>query len=828
MLSQAAARPPGAAPAQGLLGGAAGGVGGDGGGLLSGFARSGSSGGQGQPPPTQLQPQQELLGGFPMPGGPSGPSPSASLSTTPRTLSSGLAAGALQPGGEASLMGAAGGGGKGWSSQDGIPRPNWQQLAGAPGAAGNPSNSILGAGIPRPPSTGPSNPLGGMQGLSQSFEGSLGRGTSPNPLQGLQGGLPAHLQQQQRGATPQGFQGLPNGLPSGNTTTQQQLLQQHLAAQRAQAGLAPGGFAAQQQQQQQQAASLANLQAAAQAAQAAQAAAIRQQALLRNVQLQALQAQQNQAALQQAQQQQLLNQALRANGLQAAGLGQRPPTQLQSEALIAMQRQQAALQAQGLRMPQAGGGVAGTGLSTEQLLQLQQLGLLNKPAAPVAPPAAPSGSMTAQQQAALLSALQAGGQHKGLTPNLGASLQLQQRGGPPGLANGAAFLGQAQQAAAVQQLQRGPTPQQQQQQQQQLQQANLLAALGAQRPPLPPQQVAHPPAAVGALAGLGGRPGGGDGQSDPIQTLQDIGKTLAQLNITVEAAVNAGLLGGLSASDVKIVAEAHRAEMDTARAGTPGAQAGGMSPAMPIGLPGSVPSAPGSMGAPTPPAPASPAHSHASAAAAALGPAGAAAAVARAASARAASEQNSTVGGDDDDFPLDAEEESAPKQTIDEAALRAKVEQMAAQFDASQYGFFGAGGAGAEGELLGEIETKAPAAAAAAGNAPPRPKSDPGAEGEGEGYHLWGGASLPDELDSKLNLGGDPHAGGRGSAPPSVIVGSAPAEGAGMAAAAAAAQQQQQQQQPAADLASLWGNAQGDRNDPFGSYLAGLRLGTGF
>lgn len=196
----------------------------------------------------------------------------------------------------------------------------------------------------------------------------------------------------------------------------------------------------------------------------------------------------------------------------------------------------------GLRMPQAGGGgIAGTGLSAEQLLQLQQLGLLNKPAAPVAAPAAPGGSMTAQQQAALLSALQAGGQHKSLSPNLGASLQLQQRAGPPGLANGAAFLGQAQQAA--QQLQRVPTPQQQQQ----LQQANLLAALGGQRPPLPPQQAARPPAVAGALAGLGGRPGG-DGQSDPIQTLQDIGKTLAQLNITVEAAVNAGLLGGLSAS----------------------------------------------------------------------------------------------------------------------------------------------------------------------------------------------------------------------------------------------------------------------------------------
>jgi hypothetical protein len=34
----------------------------------------------------------------------------------------------------------------------------------------------------------------------------------------------------------------------------------------------------------------------------------------------------------------------------------------------------------------------------------------------------------------------------------------------------------------------------------------------------------------------------------PFPPGQDIGKTLAQLNITVEAAVNAGLLGGLSAS----------------------------------------------------------------------------------------------------------------------------------------------------------------------------------------------------------------------------------------------------------------------------------------
>jgi hypothetical protein len=211
---------------------------------------------------------------------------------------------------------------------------------------------------------------------------------------------------------------------------------------------------------------------------------------------------QQQLAAQQAQQQLLLSQALRANGLQA-GLGQRPPSQLQSEALIAMQRQQA-LQAQGVRVPQGGGGVAGTGFSAEQLLQLQQLGLLNKPAPPPAP--ATGGSMTAQQQAALLSALQAGNQQQ----KVAAQLALQQQArpaGPPGLANGAAYLG-GQPAAQV----RPPA--------QQLQQANLLAALGGQRPPLPPQAgvTRQPSGPSAALASLGGQQGGQ--QSDPIQTLQ--------------------------------------------------------------------------------------------------------------------------------------------------------------------------------------------------------------------------------------------------------------------------------------------------------------------
>ena len=49
----------------------------------------------------------------------------------------------------------------------------------------------------------------------------------------------------------------------------------------------------------------------------------------------------------------------------------------------------------------------------------------------------------------------------------------------------------------------------------------------------------------------------GEAVVDPVQTLQDIGRTLAQLGISVEAAVNAGLLGGLSASDVRIVSESH-------------------------------------------------------------------------------------------------------------------------------------------------------------------------------------------------------------------------------------------------------------------------------
>jgi hypothetical protein len=67
-----------------------------------------------------------------------------------------------------------------------------------------------------------------------------------------------------------------------------------------------------------------------------------------------------------------------------------------------------------------------------------------------------------------------------------------------------------------------------------------------------------------------------------------------------------------------------------------------------------------------------------------------------------------------------------------------------------------------------------------------------------DSYHLWHNTLLPDELESKLTLGGSgsgPIAGNRGSAPPtapgSVVGGN---EGP--------------QTQPSGDLASLWGNAQ--------------------
>lgn len=69
-------------------------------------------------------------------------------------------------------------------------------------------------------------------------------------------------------------------------------------------------------------------------------------------------------------------------------------------------------------------------------------------------------------------------------------------------------------------------------------------------------------ASIGAVRQGPANPGGREGVMNPIQTLRDIGKTLYHLGITVEGAVNAGLLGGLSASDIRIVLESYRIESD--------------------------------------------------------------------------------------------------------------------------------------------------------------------------------------------------------------------------------------------------------------------------
>jgi hypothetical protein len=108
---------------------------------------------------------------------------------------------------------------------------------------------------------------------------------------------------------------------------------------------------------------------------------------------------------------------------------------------------------------------------------------------------------------------------------------------------------------------------------------------------------------------------------------------------------------------VKIVAEAHRSEMEGMRAGTPTAAG---TPPIPIGSAPHPPtlSAAASLGAPTPPAPASPANSQASAVAAAAAALGGPPCGTTAGSVRAASEAGASVGGGDeeDDFPLDGEE----------------------------------------------------------------------------------------------------------------------------------------------------------------------------
>lgn len=123
-------------------------------------------------------------------------------------------------------------------------------------------------------------------------------------------------------------------------------------------------------------------------------------------------------------------------------------------------------------------------------------------------------------------------------------------------ANHAALIAEASSVAAARQ-----------QQQQAAAISGLVSGLGAGNTYQPavslPIRPRAPPAPRPA-----GRPGGFpgvDGASLAQDTnarvvLMELGQTLAQLGITVEGAVNAGLLGGLSAADVKVLSDAHSTE----------------------------------------------------------------------------------------------------------------------------------------------------------------------------------------------------------------------------------------------------------------------------
>ena len=144
---------------------------------------------------------------------------------------------------------------------------------------------------------------------------------------------------------------------------------------------------------------------------------------------------------------------------------------------------------------------------------------------------------------------------------------------------------------------------------------------------------------------------------------------------------------------------------------------------------------------------------------------------------------------------------------MDEAALRAKAERAAAAaFDAGQYGFFGrpSGGEGDDALLLGALEGEAApgsehgsgsaaggsrAASAPPGGVPAHGASMGGGE-DADALPQWDTsvlASLPEELESRLALGG-----GSGGAP----------------GGAALQAQQHAGAAPQPSLASLWGSDQ--------------------
>jgi hypothetical protein len=181
----------------------------------------------------------------------------------------------------------------------------------------------------------------------------------------------------------------------------------------------------------------------------------------------------------------------------------------------------------------------------------------------------------------------------------------------------------------------------------------------------------------------------GEKPSNPIQTLQDIGKTLSNLGISVEAAVNAGLLGGLSAADVRIVSDAHRMISDNKilegdKSNLNSSMSNHIASYMKehgshLARSNSVP------GNASAPAPGSPAGSVGGMSTASLP-------VHLNLAPTSPVEKKTTL---EDDSLLDQllessnEQQGVVKNPVDEEWVKAKVESSMANFDAGQYGFFG-------------------------------------------------------------------------------------------------------------------------------------------
>lgn len=168
--------------------------------------------------------------------------------------------------------------------------------------------------------------------------------------------------------------------------------------------------------------------------------------------------------------------------------------------------------------------------------------------------------------------------------------------------------------------------------------------------------------------------------ANSTQNLQDIGKTLAQLGISVEGAVNAGLLGGLSASDVRVVAESHRLSCE--RVSLPNGN--GMSTAPPFaGVARSH-----SFGNLSAPAPSSPVGSIGNVSSTSLP-------VNIQQSALSPTSKSTSIAEDDNEQALldqiisEDQQTAMKKNVVDEEWLVSKAENSSSTFNASQYGFFG-------------------------------------------------------------------------------------------------------------------------------------------